>query len=702
MFRLIKNKKGFLTPFAYFVTIVMSLYVAAFVKQTIDGHFINKRNLYNLQGKYQAMRGIEYATFELGLQGEEWHTHTAQLNGGEYILTPSPQPPHVILNDTCEIDEDGNYAAKDGSFAVMCFMSPASGKTIIHSKGGDANIYGSRLEFRNLVNYFVFTPNELLLSYITLDSLDTNLGGGIHSNKDIIFGDNARLLNTAELSTPEAIRYFAESYVPQGVIPDFGGKTWEQYYYWLRDPWLEPYRDTFGDLYRNRNDGHLSGENAGLLMENPRRPGHYIDWDPTSGQPYIDPDKNPYIYANQELISQINGNNLPNRLSSYYNWNMYWRMQADLSWRAPNVEIPVNYTNSKLQPQDWNELMQAKGLENIVKESGTGGEEINPYTIDSLYYLSEAQKNGVYITNNNADGLNVKLGNEIMLTNNEGKIIINGDVVFELKEFKNTNSTQTNRVAIVYVDKMIENELSPPNGIMYANGVGLVLDNSETLPQGGLTTVSNQNIYLKGDYNTTEWQPSAAIAAGFAYLLSDQFNYPETLPITFHNLEFPYRNDFIPGVRNWYANRNANMANPVDKDYTYVVSIISHDLLPHTLERWSYYNNPGDINNPPSYDNVIKHKRKVVGSLIQLPSNNFTMNQPDIIQKGSRQRINPGWPEDMASILPKGEFNFFSYDEHYLDVDSPKPPGCSVPINKLTIKLPGSVWSEKIYYPPLY
>jgi len=446
MFKIINNKKGFLAPFAFFVLTVMSIYLAAFVRHTIDNHFITERNLYNLQGKYQALRGIEFATLELSLQGETWKTHTPVKKGNDYnlvSLASQGQMPNVLLKDTCEIDKDGYYSSKDGKFSVMCYISPDSGQHIIYSKSGDSNVYGSKVLFRNLFEYFLFTPNELMLSYITLDSFDSTLGGGIHSNKDIIFGDKANLLNTAELSTPQTIKYFIESNIPTAEDVGEFYYIFDGRYYWLRNPWVKPYEDDFGNrYYRNINDGHASGENRGLLMEDPNNPGRYINWDPNSGQPYIDPNTNPSIYQNNQLISKINGNILPNRLSASYIFDNFWRITQDfgpVNW-LPNQYSQRNYTNSKSQPLAWKDLMQSQGLDNIVQEANSGGKTIDPLTVEEGYFKSESQKKGIYIESMGGMA-NVKIGNEYLLTDEDGRIIINNDVVFEMVQFRNTNST---------------------------------------------------------------------------------------------------------------------------------------------------------------------------------------------------------------------------------------------------------------------
>jgi hypothetical protein len=295
----------------------------------------------------------------------------------------------------------------------------------------------------------------------------------------------------------------------------------------------------------------------------------------------------------------------------------------------------------------------------------------------------------------------VKVGGRNYPTDANGKIEIDGEVVIEIKSFFNTNSTNQNKTLVVYVDKLVEKEIYPANGIIYSEE-NIILDNAQTLPSPGLTTISERNIYIKGDYNTETWQPSSAIAAGLNYLLSDQFNYPQTLPDTFQNLESPYAEDFVEGRQNWYADHYQTMANAVDKDYRYVVSLVGYyGYMPETLERWWEYKSPGDLMTAPS--DVVEHKREVIGALTRLPKDNFPINSLllDLNKKGTRARTADGWPTNMGSVVPEDAQNFFSYDSHYLDPSNLKPPGDFMADNvKINLQIKSDRWSVSI--PELY
>ena len=335
--------------------------------------------------------------------------------------------------------------------------------------------------------------------------------------------------------------------------------------------------------------------------------------------------------------------------------------------------------------------MESNGLEDIIEESNSGGESVSQRSIHTNGLKDAARTNGIYISGMR-DTAAIVIGNTVYLTDNDGKVEINNRLVFEIKDFSNANSNVTNQALVCYVNRMIAGEIIPANGIIYSDK-SLVLDNATELPPGGLTVISRKNIIIKGDYNTQEWQPSVAAAAGFVYLVSDQFNYPEALAgnrvKTFHNLEYPYEKDFIAGERNWYAENHQAMANPVDRSYTYVVSIMSPRFMPDALERWWYYSNPGDIDNPPSYDDVIAHEKHVIGSLIQIPEGNIPLNSNFLDSYGRHHdyRASPGWPDNMGSLQPLDEYNLFTYDQHYADRNNLLPPGMEEFSNKVTLRL---------------
>jgi hypothetical protein len=75
------------------------------------------------------------------------------------------------------------------------------------------------------------------------------------------------------------------------------------------------------------------------------------------------------------------------------------------------------------------------------------------------------------------------------------------------------------------IDAMITNGTAPSNGVIYISGslVGdaVRLINAETLPPGGLTIVTDNPLYIMGDYNITPKRPSSVLADAVTVLSAD-------------------------------------------------------------------------------------------------------------------------------------------------------------------------------------
>ncbi|MBM3251646.1 MAG: hypothetical protein FJZ11_02530, partial [Candidatus Omnitrophica bacterium] len=173
MFKRIRNKKGFLFPFAYVVLVAMTIYVAAFANRALNDSNITNRNISSIQSRYLAQLGIECAIREVQINGSSWYTHVAVKNGSIYDLIPvsEEQRPDVSLG-FCEIKTSGPdagcYAAKNGDFFVKSYKSPLSGATLFYSRGksdNSSNTYAVKIQYKPLYEYFLFSPYELDLSH---------------------------------------------------------------------------------------------------------------------------------------------------------------------------------------------------------------------------------------------------------------------------------------------------------------------------------------------------------------------------------------------------------------------------------------------------------------------------------------------------------------------------------------------------------
>ncbi len=74
---------------------------------------------------------------------------------------------------------------------------------------------------------------------------------------------------------------------------------------------------------------------------------------------------------------------------------------------------------------------------------------------------------------------------------------------------------------------------------------GIILEKGEELPEGGLTLVTPQNIYVHGDYNLhtegeDKWQPASLITDSNIVVLSDNFEFPDRMPMGWTPPNYPY------------------------------------------------------------------------------------------------------------------------------------------------------------------
>ena len=125
-----------------------------------------------------------------------------------------------------------------------------------------------------------------------------------------------------------------------------------------------------------------------------------------------------------------------------------------------------------------------------------------------------------------------KDGNIIDLTypdpDNPGETInpISTETFYNYREGTNVQVTE------VDIAKMVQGAKTPANGVLYVSDSrgggsgyqdGVRLVNGSTLPSGGLTVVSDNPMYIRGDYNTVSKKPAAVINDALT-ILSNSWN----------------------------------------------------------------------------------------------------------------------------------------------------------------------------------
>jgi len=170
-----------------------------------------------------------------------------------------------------------------------------------------------------------------------------------------------------------------------------------------------------------------------------------------------------------------------------------------------------------------------------VQDSAHGVEKIVPPIPDALYDPANPDKSSHLMIEKGvpADSPDLKEAKiyyqaDLIIENTQGKDK-NGNPVnlapcgaVKTKTFYDAREKQTMTVTEVDVGKLTACGLAPANGILYVskdgtNG-GVRLMNGKKLPSQGLTVVSENPVYIQGDYNTVDKVPAAVLGDAITVL----------------------------------------------------------------------------------------------------------------------------------------------------------------------------------------
>jgi hypothetical protein len=215
--------------------------------------------------------------------------------------------------------------------------------------------------------------------------------------------------------------------------------------------------------------------------------------------------------------------------------------------------VLVTNTNSIQQDADWDTFVSNSNLGKTLVTNDQGFELTEPDY--SGNYKRLAQSNGLYfsldMTNSNCQSWNANPDDNtarqacLSASIDDWKTQLNqgGSSVADNPSFINTFTAQSNEVLEIDLAEMLAAGNYPQNGFIYSQ-IPLRLTNAQTLPStaGTFNVISEENVYLKGDYNSlaATWKSSAIVSKKKIYSLSADFNDPQVLPALPEYLNYPY------------------------------------------------------------------------------------------------------------------------------------------------------------------
>ncbi|MFC1594273.1 hypothetical protein ACFL38_02995 [Candidatus Omnitrophota bacterium] len=714
---LMQRNKGFLLISSCILLTVIAIFSTAIFSKSISEHLSSRENIDRLQAKYNALFGMELISAEARHHGSAWWTHQVDEDNSPYPLSAQSEILDLTFSSLCAINPTtGAYESLDGLFSTRLYYDKATGREteiIILSQGisnHETYLLAAKVSSESLYQYFYFTPYELEMH--NTDYLAE--GGMIHSNEDIVFRTYVDIQKIGKLSAAGYIRYFADPYVP--ITAEYGstneayledgtqvdltdGITWDDVFYWYRDPWTEPRDVTDGNPYYHNAEGTVAGDFTRLLMENPQPTGDaYVECEGDFINciiPEADPEY-PLNTTNLELYTcddyhqngvcsdpfrpsmvrltpcpdppecddPVDEVRIPNRLATEYQWDKYWKTSGG-RWvdgvgerfypdptGAPETR-PFYATNTAFQSSDWDTWLQTNNLGEIIFEHNSRGKYVEPLTINDSTYSNNSQAGGMYILKKVTETyprieININGELKVILANPVDKTYqYEEQQIAHIDHIYNVNSKHLNQVIRLDLEAMDLAGAVPDNGIIYARMAsgGVALENASSLFPSqdenypGLTVVTEEDVYLAGDFNNDpdNWRPAAVITANQSYVFTVSTDFFDTvrrdgeeLPRTIRNPNYPYLLDGFdpenPDEPYWDTDGKsetdwldevaalgdeitplANDSTPgSDNVFEYFVSLVGYRAtVPQVLERWNNYS------------------RQITGAIARLPEENF-------------------------------------------------------------------------------
>jgi len=578
----LRENKGILLVSTFLVAAVVTLLSGTYVTSSLVQSRAAQRDKDSLRDFYAAEKGIEYAFVEA--QNKTWNWKTHVIGDGSVLNPVNPGAGFATLGNISDPNRpkynpaSGCYEIQtpSGLVQVKAYADPdKSYETWVLSRSG-SKIIRFKLTRRSLYKYFYYYPTTQNFDW--RNTIDGKNKGGIYVNGDIGLA-GMTFTGITEISTPPL------SAAAGAIMAD----KWQYLSpYWLDDRWVFP-----AEFGGGRSMAPLP-QLASPHIFSSSNPYPYNDWrEPPRSWPPYDWQSVDRHFADAGIV---NGIILPNKAfvlaNSWTSWDWakytdsgvadekpvqfydsngvlatdaYWAAlkttvlndpglcngSADCAnnffdpafwnnktYKRDSNTVPVRYLNTRYQSTDWEAWLKPDGagasLKPVFNQYSTAIPNIE------ANYSQLAKTDGLYIS-----------GSEMRLNN--VPITVLPSWIQDNVQFFNTISPKVvsgspvkENVLQLDIGASIDSGQIPDNGIIYIAHKNLRLINAAKLPKS-LTVVSPYNIYIKGNFNTdNNWKPAAVITNSLVYLLSANFNDPQTLPALSRTSNYPYEMGMIP------------------------------------------------------------------------------------------------------------------------------------------------------------
>ena len=266
-----------------------------------------------------------------------------------------------------------------------------------------------------------------------------------------------------------------------------------------------------------------------------------------------------WVHSNGDIYASPDGGNsltFNDRVSYSGTYKMGY-MEGDWQWRGLSSgagKAPGNTFAANLPPaydprKDFAGISPSQFDTTDSGHNNDGYRELIEMPVAGTDPLTDSNGNNPRLYNAADVRVTVDASNKIVVTDGTGKVMSGTSSVPAEKLFYNTVvgaiSTNTSiqdyrenasvRLVTLDVSKLDKTKIAGWNGVVYISDTsadqnggtpkrGVRLKNGSTLPGGGLTVVSDNPVYIQGDYNTIGTRQPAAVMGDAIMILSNNWN----------------------------------------------------------------------------------------------------------------------------------------------------------------------------------
>jgi hypothetical protein len=235
-------------------------------------------------------------------------------------------------------------------------------------------------------------------------------------------------------------------------------------------------------------------------------------------------------------------------VTGYMDGDWQGRGLPSATGKAPGNTFPANLPAANDVRKDFAGITPSQFSTTDTNQNNNSYRELIEAPVAGVDPLTDTSGNNPRLYNAADVHVAIDALNNIVVTNGAGKVMSGSSAIAAEKLFYNTVvgalSTNTSiqdyrenatvRLVTLDVSKLDKTKIAGWNGVVYISDTsasqtggtpkrGVRLKNGATLPAGGLTVVSDNPVYIQGDYNTSAVRQPASVMGDAIMILSNSW-----------------------------------------------------------------------------------------------------------------------------------------------------------------------------------